>query len=251
MKFCRNFADNLENVEIFWIFEFSSENSWILQEFFWRQASNLLKASISSFDSAREWALTRGSSRVVRIVASAQFVSLLFIFLRRRLVFSVACYFDEVVFSWFSFDSKNSDRTPIWIVRLVRSLADRTFQLRFSSLPYEAVCTENLSPFLKLLPCHGMAGIAALLRPYPLAAALVERFDIELFSDFSAKWANFIGLVLFLYRRQILQENIRWKALDEIYKICMLLHRSDLNISEFFRQTFSHFLAKFCKNSFF
>ena len=34
-----------------------------------------------------------------------------------------------------------------------------------------------------------------------------------------------------LYRRQILQENIRWKALDEIYKIFMLLHRSDLNIS--------------------
>ena len=34
-----------------------------------------------------------------------------------------------------------------------------------------------------------------------------------------------------LYRRQILQENIRWKALDEIYKIYMRLHRSDLNIS--------------------
>ena len=31
-----------------------------------------------------------------------------------------------------------------------------------------------------------------------------------------------------LYRRQILQVNIRWKALDEIYKIYMLLHRSDL-----------------------
>ncbi len=41
-----------------------------------------------------------------------------------------------------------------------------------------------------------------------------------------------------LYRRQILQENIRWKALDEIYKIYMLLHRSDLNISEIFRQKF-------------
>ena len=50
-----------------------------------------------------------------------------------------------------------------------------------------------------------------------------------------------------LYRRQILQENIRWKALDKIYKIYMLLHRSDLNISENFRQTFSHFLAKICK----
>ena len=35
-----------------------------------------------------------------------------------------------------------------------------------------------------------------------------------------------------LYRRRFLQENIRWKALDEIYKIYMLLHRSDLNISE-------------------
>ena len=54
-----------------------------------------------------------------------------------------------------------------------------------------------------------------------------------------------------LYRRQFLQQNIRWKALDEIYKIYIyaslgekiLLHRSDLNISEKFRQTFSQFLA--------
>ena len=50
-----------------------------------------------------------------------------------------------------------------------------------------------------------------------------------------------------LYRRQILQEKIRWKALDEIYKIYMLLHCSDLNISEHFRQTFSHFSAKVCR----
>ena len=50
-----------------------------------------------------------------------------------------------------------------------------------------------------------------------------------------------------LYRRQILQVNIRWKALDEIYKIYMLLHRSDLNISEIFRRKFSHFLQKFAK----
>ena len=51
-----------------------------------------------------------------------------------------------------------------------------------------------------------------------------------------------------LYRRQILQENIRWKALVEIYKIYMLLHRSDLNISEHFRQTFPHFSANFYKS---
>ena len=50
-----------------------------------------------------------------------------------------------------------------------------------------------------------------------------------------------------LYRRQILQVNIRWKALDEIYKIYMLLHRSDLNISEKNRQFFSDFSAIFCR----
>ena len=55
-----------------------------------------------------------------------------------------------------------------------------------------------------------------------------------------------------LYRRQILQENIRWKALDEIYKIYMLLHRSNLIISEMCRQTFvaffGNFLQKFSRN---
>ena len=51
-----------------------------------------------------------------------------------------------------------------------------------------------------------------------------------------------------LYRRQIVQENIRWKALDEIYKIYMLLHRSDLSISENFRQTSADFSVKFSKD---
>ena len=60
-----------------------------------------MKASISSFDSVRAWALTRGSSRVGRIVGSEQFVSLFLVFLRPRLVFLVACYFDEVVFRGF------------------------------------------------------------------------------------------------------------------------------------------------------
>ena len=50
-----------------------------------------------------------------------------------------------------------------------------------------------------------------------------------------------------LYRRQNLQENIRWKALDEIYKIYMLLHRSDLNISAKLCQTFFAFSARFSK----
>ena len=60
-------------------------------------------------------------------------------------------------------------------------------------------------------------------------------------------WAGFYRARYRLYRNQILQENTRWKTLDEIYKIYMLLHRSDVNISAKFRQTFSHFSAKFCK----
>ena len=54
-----------------------------------------------------------------------------------------------------------------------------------------------------------------------------------------------------LYRRQNLQQNIRWKALDEIYKIYMLLHRSDLNISARVLETFSYFCSKFCKQTVF
>ena len=49
----------------------------------------------------------------------------------------------------------------------------------------------------------------------------------------------------------ILQVTTRWKALDEIYKIYMLLHRSDLNISVKNRRKFAeHFwklrIAKIC-----
>ncbi|CAM6102674.1 unnamed protein product [Calypogeia fissa] len=35
--------------------------------------------------------------------------------------------------------------------------------LRYGALPREAVCTENLTPWLKLLPCRDKAGIATLL----------------------------------------------------------------------------------------
>ena len=42
------------------------------------------------------------------------------------------------------------------------------------------------------------------------------------------------------YRRRFLQVNTRWKALDEIYKIYILLHRSDFKISAKHRH---HFFA--------
>ena len=60
-----------------------------------------------------------------------------------------------------------------------------------------------------------------------------------------------------MYRRQFLQENIRWKALDEIYNIYMFLHRSDLNISaslcQFFRifgKMFFNVIFQHCSSNF-
>ncbi|KAJ6579120.1 Gpi16 subunit GPI transamidase component [Mycena vulgaris] len=40
--------------------------------------------------------------------------------------------------------------------------------IRHASLPSENVCTENLTPFLKLLPCKSLSGIASLLNPHRL-----------------------------------------------------------------------------------
>jgi phosphatidylinositol glycan class T len=39
------------------------------------------------------------------------------------------------------------------------------YALRHATLPSEHVCTENLTPFLKLLPCKSRAGLAKLLDP--------------------------------------------------------------------------------------
>lgn len=39
-------------------------------------------------------------------------------------------------------------------------------QLRHGTLPSEHVCTENLTPFLKLLPCKSLSGVARLLNPH-------------------------------------------------------------------------------------
>ncbi|KZV68526.1 Gpi16 subunit, GPI transamidase component [Peniophora sp. CONT] len=47
-------------------------------------------------------------------------------------------------------------------------LPNHSYALRHAHLPSENVCTENLTPFLKLLPCPARAGIATLLNPHKL-----------------------------------------------------------------------------------
>ena len=51
--------------------------------------------------------------------------------------------------------------------------------LLHGSLPREVVCTENLTPFLKLLPCKGKAGIASLLDGHKLFDATWQTMSID------------------------------------------------------------------------
>lgn len=48
------------------------------------------------------------------------------------------------------------------------SVTAENLHLLHGTLPREVVCTENLTPFLKLLPCKGKAGIASLLDGHKL-----------------------------------------------------------------------------------
>ena len=51
--------------------------------------------------------------------------------------------------------------------------------LLHGSLPGEVVCTENLTPFLKLLPCKGKAGISSLLDGHKLFDASWQSMAID------------------------------------------------------------------------
>lgn len=47
-------------------------------------------------------------------------------------------------------------------------------------LPREAVCTENLTPWSKLLPCSSSAGLARLLNPLKVFDSTFHQFDVNL-----------------------------------------------------------------------
>jgi phosphatidylinositol glycan class T len=54
-----------------------------------------------------------------------------------------------------------------------------TLHLLHGALPHEVVCTENLTPFLKLLPCKAKAGIATLLDGHKLFDASWQTMAID------------------------------------------------------------------------
>ncbi|KAI1498309.1 Gpi16 subunit [Biscogniauxia marginata] len=52
--------------------------------------------------------------------------------------------------------------------------------LLYGVLPHEVVCTENLTPFLKLLPCKGKSGISSLLDGHKLFDASWQSMAIDI-----------------------------------------------------------------------
>ena len=52
-------------------------------------------------------------------------------------------------------------------------------ELLHGMLPHEVVCTENLTPFLKLLPCKGKAGISSLLDGHKVFDANWQTMSVD------------------------------------------------------------------------
>ena len=90
-------------------------------------------------------------------------------------------------------------------------------------------------------------GCSLLLR----GSALVERFDIEPYSDFQPNdqtvQGSFSSVSTPNFAKKYSLES-SWRDLQNLIKIYMLLHRSDLNIFQQNVSNFFAFLGKFSKN---
>ena len=81
---------------------------------------------------------------------------------------------------------------------LPRLPAPYKHSLRHATLPAERVCTENLTPFLKLLPCPARAGIAALLEPHKVFDANWHGLGVHV------RWRAGAGVELVLTMQAVL-----------------------------------------------
>lgn len=68
--------------------------------------------------------------------------------------------------------------------------------MRYGNLPREPVCTENLTPWKKLLPCHGVSGLSAFLRSIPQAEASYRSIQLDFRWLRGPSGDHFVELVL-------------------------------------------------------
>ncbi|KAI9787428.1 MAG: Subunit of the glycosylphosphatidylinositol transamidase complex-like protein [Peltula sp. TS41687] len=78
-----------------------------------------------------------------------------------------------------SFQPMGSHAPPPSSSNKTLSSSSSRLHLLHGTLPREPVCTENLTPFLKLLPCKGRAGISSLLDGHRLFDASWQSMSID------------------------------------------------------------------------
>lgn len=70
-------------------------------------------------------------------------------------------------------------------------------------LPLERPCTENLTPFISLLPCRSAAGLAELLNPHKLFDANWQRLTVHIVKDVES------GALTIKLRMEVVQDPVR------------------------------------------
>jgi hypothetical protein len=63
------------------------------------------------------------------------------------------------------------ENTPKVRANIQRNRAQKS-NIKYAAMPSEAVCTENLTPWMKLLPCRDQSGLGKLLNPVRLYDSL-------------------------------------------------------------------------------
>ncbi|CAI7606051.1 unnamed protein product [Penicillium viridicatum] len=77
-------------------------------------------------------------------------------------------------------DSTRTTRPVVSFEPAGDHLAADQLHLLHGTLPGEVVCTENLTPFLKLLPCKGKAGISSLFDGHKLFDAAWQSMSVDI-----------------------------------------------------------------------
>lgn len=97
-------------------------------------------------------------------------------------------------------------------------------RLRVGSLPYEPVCTENLTPWLKLLPCGRHLGLATLMAPLAIAESPLISLSLAVTVHQSPARVELIAsldAVLELPKTQTGEAGLNaWLPRDEVFKSC-------------------------------
>lgn len=91
--------------------------------------------------------------------------------------------------------------------------------LRYGALPREAVCTENLTPWLKLLPCRDKSGLASLLDRPSIYRGYYHSQRLRLSSN------KLSGIVLIQSLTVVLQPSIGRSSLQPSWSISSVFNR--------------------------